>query len=239
MAPVLRIDILTLFPRVFEPLLSESILGIARDKGLVEYCVHDIRAYSRDKHHKVDDRPYGGGPGMVMCCEPVFLAAEAVAAADPRPPSFVLLTPQGRRFDQSLARELAARPRLTLICGHYEGFDERIRIGLKPDEISVGDYVLSGGEVAAMVVVDAVVRLVPGVLGNPDAAADDSFADGLLEYPQYTRPFEFRGMATPDILVSGDHAKVRQWRQEQARLRTRERRPDLLTPHSDVENDHE
>ncbi len=224
----LRIDILTLFPAVFGPLLESSMLGIAAGKGLVSYHLHDIREYSLEKHKKVDDRPYGGGPGMVMRCEPVFRCYEAVREMDPSPGRLLLLTPQGRRFDQAMAREFSRSGRLILLCGHYEGFDERIRIGLPVEEVSVGDYVLSGGEVAAMAVVDAVVRLVPGVLGDDESALLDSFEDGMLEYPQYTRPPDFRDMQVPQVLLSGDHAAVEKWRKEQARERTQSRRSDLL-----------
>lgn len=224
----LRIDVLTLFPGVFQPLLHASILGIAREKGLVSYHLHDIRDYSPDKHGKVDDRPYGGGPGMVMRCEPVFRAYEAVRQMDERRGRSLLLTPQGSRLQQRTVRELSRSERLILLCGHYEGFDERIRRGLPVEEVSVGDFVLTGGEVAAMAVVDATVRLVPGVLGHSRAAEMDSFADGLLEYPHYTRPPEYRGMKVPEVLLSGHHGKIRRWRQEQAARRTKSRRADLL-----------
>lgn len=225
----LRFDVLTLFPEVFGPVLASSILGIAADKGLVGYHLHNIRDYSSDKHHKVDDRPYGGGPGMVLACQPVFDAWEAVRDMDERPGRLVLLTPQGARFDDAMARDFAASPRLVLLCGHYEGFDERIRIALPAEEVSVGDYVLSGGEIAAMVVIDAVVRLLPGALGHEESAAQDSFSDGLLEHPHYTRPPEFRDMTVPQVLLSGNHAEIEKWRKDQAAKRTRERRVDLLT----------
>lgn len=233
----LRFDVLTLFPEVFEPVLKCSILGLAAAKGLVEYHLHDIRDYSEDKHRKVDDRPYGGGPGMVIQCEPVFRACEAVRDMAPEPGRLILLTPQGRRLDDAAAREYARAERLVLLCGHYEGFDERIRIGLPVEEVSIGDYVLSGGEVAAMVVIDAVVRLLPDALGHEDSAAQDSFANGLLDYPQYTRPPEFRGMRVPDLLLGGNHAEIEAWRRAAATERTRQRRADLLhkqgTEHSD------
>jgi len=232
----LRIDVLTLFPEVFGPVLESSILGIAAHKGLVGYHVHDIREHSPDKHHKVDDRPYGGGPGMVMRCEPVFNAWEAVRAMDPRAGRLLLLTPQGERLTQAMARELAGAGRIALLCGHYEGFDERIRTGLPVEEVSVGDYVLSGGEVPAMVVIDAVVRLVPGVLGHEGSTSEESFSAGLLEYPQYTRPPQYRGMAVPDVLLSGNHAEIEQWRRQQSLDRTRRRRADLLGE-SRAEND--
>ena len=221
---------MTLFPDVFKPFLAASILGIAARKGLVCYHLHDIRDYSEDKHRKVDDRPYGGGPGMVIRPEPVFRCYEAVARMAPSPGRLLLLTPQGRRFEQSMALELSRAGRVVLLCGRYEGFDERIRLGLPAEEVSIGDYVLSGGEAAAMVIIDATVRLVPGVLGHQDSARLDSFADGLLEYPQYTRPPEFRGLKVPDVLLSGDHGAIQRWRQQQARLRTQARRSDLLGP---------
>jgi tRNA (guanine37-N1)-methyltransferase len=226
--PLLRFDILTLFPEVFAPFLSASILGIAGQKGLVRYHLHNIRDYSEDKHHKVDDRPYGGGPGMVMRCEPVFRCYEAVRAMAEPAGRLVLLSPVGRTFDQAMAQELSESGRIILLCGHYEGFDERIHEGLPAEEVSIGDYVLSGGEPAAMVLIDATVRLVPGVLGHEGSAADESFADGLLEYPHYTRPPEFRGMGVPQVLLSGHHREIEDWRREQARRRTESRRADLL-----------
>lgn len=226
--PELRFDILTLFPEVFTDFLGASILGIAREKGLVSYHLHDIRRYSRDKHHKVDDRPYGGGPGMVLRCGPVFRCYEAVKDMDERPGRLLMLTPQGRRLDQAWARELSRSGRLILLCGSYEGFDERIRRGLPVEELSVGDYVLSGGEPAAMVVLSATVRLVPGVLGHDGSASADSFEDGLLEYPQYTRPPEFREMKVPEVLLSGNHQAIAEWRRRRAEERTRARRSDLL-----------
>ena len=226
---------LTLFPEVFGSLLESSILGIASAGGVAEYHLHDIRDYSEDKHHKVDDRPYGGGPGMVMRCEPVFRAYEAVREMDERAGRLIMLTPQGRTLDHALARELAGADRLILLCGHYEGFDERIRIGLPVEEVSIGDYILSGGEVAAMAVIDAVVRLLPGALGHEESARQDSFSDGLLEYPHYTRPPEFRGMKVPEVLVSGDHARIERWRREEAARRTHHRRKDLL-PRLSTEN---
>jgi tRNA (guanine37-N1)-methyltransferase len=201
---------------------------LARQKGLVEIRLTDIRDSSDDRHRSVDDRPYGGGPGMVMMCGPVFAAVESIRPVEGCVPRLVLLTPQGRRFDQALARELAAQGHLVLVCGHYEGYDERIRIGLDAQELSIGDYVLSGGELPAMVIIDAVVRLLPGALGDDQSAGSDSFEDGLLDYPQYTRPPAFRGMAVPEVLLSGHHQKIQQWRREQAQQRTRERRPDLI-----------
>jgi tRNA (guanine37-N1)-methyltransferase len=224
----MRIDVLTLFPEVFEPFIGASIIGRAVEAGVVEIGLTNYRDFTQDRHRSVDDSPFGGGPGMVMMCGPVFEAVEYVTAAHPGEPTTILLTPQGERFCQAIAEDLASRSRLLLLCGHYEGFDERIRIGLGARELSVGDYVLSGGETAAMVTMDAVVRLLPGALGHEDSAANDSFASGLLEYPQYTRPRDFRGMTVPDILLSGDHARIDAWRREQALARTRERRPDLL-----------
>jgi tRNA (guanine37-N1)-methyltransferase len=223
----MRIDILTLFPEMFGPILGTSIPKRAAEKGLVEYHLTNIRDFATDAHRSVDDRPFGGGPGMVMMCPPLFDAVEFVEKQDPRPAKRILLTPQGRVFDQPLAEELARQERLLLIAGHYEGFDERIRVGLRPLEVSIGDYVLSGGELPAMVVVDAVVRLLPGVLGAEEGPADESFAGGLLEHPQYTRPREFRGMAVPEVLLGGNHAVIAKWRQEQREQRTRARRPDL------------
>jgi tRNA (guanine37-N1)-methyltransferase len=224
---VKRIDILTLFPEMFGPMLGTSIPKRAAEKGLVSYHLTNIRDFATDGHLSVDDRPFGGGPGMVMMCQTMFDAVEAVESQDPRPAKRVLLSPQGRVFDQALAMELADQDRLLLIAGHYEGFDERIVEGLKPLELSIGDYVLSGGELAAMVVIDAIVRLFPGALGAADGAADESFAEGLLEFPQYTRPREFRGMTVPDMLLSGNHAAIAKWRREQREIRTRVRRPDL------------
>src|SRR5688500_1299135 len=224
----MRIDILTLFPEMFSSFLTTSIPKRAAEKGLVEYKLTNFRDFATDAHQSVDDKPFGGGPGMVMMCPVVFDAVEHTERRDDRPATRVLLSPQGRMFDQRAAEEYARRERLLLIAGHYEGFDERIAQGLAPiDELSVGDYVLSGGELAAMVVIDAVVRLLPGALGAEDGAADETFADGLLEHPQYTRPREFRGMAVPDILLGGNHGAIAAWRAEQRRARTRSRRPDL------------
>lgn len=222
-----RIDILTLFPEMFGPVLGTSIPKRAAEKGLVSYHLTNIRDFATDGHLSVDDRPFGGGPGMVMMCQTMFDAVEAVEAQDARPATRILLSPQGRVLDQGLVHELADKERLLLIAGHYEGFDERIIEGLKPLEVSIGDYVLSGGELAAMVVIDAVVRLYPGALGAETGAQDESFAEGLLEYPQYTRPREFRGMAVPEMLLSGNHAAIAKWRREQREIRTKERRPDL------------
>jgi len=223
----MRIDILTLFPEMFENVLGQSILKIANEKSLVQYNLFNIREYAENRRC-VDDRPYGGGPGMVMKPEPVFNTIEAIEQQTDARPKKILLTPQGYRFSQSIARELAKEPYLMLICGRYEGFDERIRIGLDVIELSVGDYVLSGGEIPAMVVIDAVVRLIPGVLGDLDSITNESFSDVLLEYPQYTRPAEYRGMKVPDVLMSGHHQKIKEWQRDHAVKRTLERRPDLL-----------
>ena len=223
----LRIDILTLFPEMFPPILGTSIPKRAAEKGLVEYHLTNIRDFATDAHKSVDDKPFGGGPGMVMMAPVIFDAVEHVERLDTRQAVRILLTPQGRQLNQDLANEFAKKDRLLLIAGHYEGFDERISTGLVPIEVSIGDYVLSGGELAAMVLIDAVVRLLPGALGAQDGAADESFADGLIEHPQYTRPREFRGMSVPDVLLSGDHRKIAQWKLEQRKLRTKERRPDL------------
>src|SRR5277367_1479349 len=223
----MRIDILSLFPEMFTPILGTSIPKRAAEKGLVSYHLTNIRDFATDAHKSVDDKPFGGGPGMVMMCQTIFDAVESIERQDSVQSIRILLTPQGRLFDQSVAEELAAKDRLLLIAGHYEGFDQRISDLLEPMELSIGDYVLSGGELAAMVVVDAVVRLLPGVLGAADGAALESFAGGLLEYPQYTRPREYRGAGVPPVLLSGDHAAIAVWRQEQSEQRTRERRPDL------------
>jgi len=225
----MRIDVLTIFPEVFGPVLNSSILRLSQEKGLAEFVIHNIRDYSPDKHKCVDDRPYGGGPGMVMTPEPVFAAVEAVEPLGKVPCPKVLLTPQGTRLDQSLAEAFSGEERLILICGRYEGFDERIRTGLDLVEVSIGDYVLSGGELPAMVVIDAVVRLIPGVVGRQESVEGESFSSGMLDYPQYTRPPEFRGMRVPEVLLSGNHAKIEEWRLMAAREGTLARRPDLLT----------
>ncbi|GJM24001.1 MAG: tRNA (guanine-N(1)-)-methyltransferase [Phycisphaerae bacterium] len=227
----MRIDVLTLFPALIDAFADTSIIGRACAAELVSIIPTDIRDFTYDNHRSVDDKPFGGGPGMVMSCGPVFEAFEHVVGADGKlePGSeLIMLTPQGERLDQSLAKELAERRRLILLCGHYEGFDERIRDGLSPREVSIGDYVLTGGELAAMVLMDAVIRMLPGVLGNEMSAEDESFSSGLLEYPQYTRPREFRGHSVPEVLLSGDHAKILEWRRAQSLERTKERRPDLL-----------
>jgi len=234
----MRFDVFTLFPEVFEPYLQSSILQRASQSGLAEVQLHNIRDWASDRHHITDDEPYGGGGGMVMKPAPVFAAVEGVLGAPPACP-VILLTPQGRTFTQALAKELSRQPHLALICGRYEGIDERIRQYLVIDEISIGDYVLTGGELPAMVLIDAVTRLLPGALGDPDGAWDDSHASGLLEYPHYTRPAEFRGWRVPEVLLSGDHARLARWRREQALLRTWRRRPDLLAtaPLSDADRE--
>jgi len=238
----LRIDLLTIFPEMFPAVLGASILGRAAEKGVVTYHVHDIRQWTEDRHNRVDDRPFGGGPGMVMMCQPLFDSVRAVELMDERAAHRVLLTPQGRPLDQSVVERLARTPRLLLIAGHYEGVDERVIDELAPEEISVGDYVLSGGELAAMIVVDAVVRLQAGALGHEQSAAEDSFAarslgnacDGqtarLLDCPHYTRPRVWKDRAVPEVLLGGDHGAVARWRMEQMIERTRVRRPDLLPP---------
>lgn len=225
----MRVDVLTLFPGIFEGYLRQSLLKKAIDAGLVRIDLWNFRDWARDRHKSVDDTPYGGGPGMLIRCEPVFACVEHVQQQGETPGRLVLLTPQGRRLDQRLVAELAREPRLVLLCGRYEGFDERIIEGLRPLEVSVGDFVVNGGEAPAMLLIDAVMRLVPGVLGDETSSKYDSFAEaGLLEYPQYTRPREFRGMAVPDVLLSGDHGAIAAWRREQSLRRTRERRGDLL-----------
>lgn len=231
----MRIDVLTLFPEVFEPFLASSIVGRAIKAGIASIRCVNFREFARDKHRSVDDRPFGGGPGMVLMCQPIFDALEKTEQSHESEPVRIILTPQGERLTQSLATEFARQAGLIVVCGHYEGFDERIRIGLGGREISIGDYVLSGGEPAAMVLIDSVIRLLPGALGNESAAENDSFSCGLLEYPQYTRPREFRGMTVPDVLLSGNHAAIRAWREDQARSRTASRRPDLTGPHADTE----
>ncbi len=223
----LRIDVLTLFPEMFAPVLGTSIPKRAAVKGLVSYHLTNLRDFATDAHQSVDDKPFGGGPGMVMMCPVVFDAVERVEAQDARPATRILLTPQGRPFTQDLAEDFARRERLLLIAGHYEGFDQRITDGLRPVELSIGDYVLSGGELAAMVVIDAVVRLLPGAIGAEAGAADETFSEGLLEHPQYTRPREYRGMQVPEILLGGNHRAIADWRLEQRKIRTRQRRPDL------------
>jgi tRNA (guanine37-N1)-methyltransferase len=226
----MRFDVLTLFPEIFTGYLGESLLKLAIERGLVEVRLHDIRDWAEGKHKQVDDRPFGGGPGMVLMPKPVVECVEAVQAAAGAAGRLVMLTPQGRRLTQPVVEELAHERRLLLLCGRYEGFDERIREILKPDEISVGDFVLNGGEVAAMTIIDAVVRLIPGVLGDEQSSVDDSFSSGnrLLECEQYTRPREFRGLRVPDVLLSGNHEEIARWRKERSRERTESRRADLL-----------
>jgi tRNA (guanine37-N1)-methyltransferase len=225
----MRFDVLTLFPEMFSGYLGQSLLKRAIQAGLVEVHLHNIRDWARGKHRQVDDRPYGGGPGMVLMVRPVVECIEAVQPLA-EPGQVILLTPQGRRLDQRLVEELSAHRRLLLLCGRYEGFDERIRTILQPQEISVGDFVLNGGEVAAMVMIDTLIRLVPGVLGDEQSSQEDSFSgrNRLLEFPQYTRPPEFRGLTVPDVLLSGNHQEIARWRREQSQERTKERRADLL-----------
>jgi tRNA (guanine37-N1)-methyltransferase len=227
----MRIDILTIFPEMFDSPLGHSIIKRARDANLVDIALTNIRDFAPPPHYKVDDKPYGGGPGMVMLCRPMFDCFEHVRSLSPEKGRAVLLTPQGQPFNQQKAIELSQEKRLIFIAGRYEGFDERIRTGLDAEQISIGDYVLSGGELPAMVIIDSVVRLLPGALGDEDSARDDSFSNAdspKLEYPQYTRPEDFRGMKVPDVLLSGNHAEIEKWRQNQALERTRKNRPDLL-----------
>ena len=230
---VMQFEVFTLLPEVFPPYLESSILQRAQKLGLIDVRVHNIRDYTHDKHHTTDDTPYGGGGGMVMKPEPVFEAVEAILGMDParaQPPSIpvILLDPQGRVFNQRVAEELSRYERIALLCGRYEGVDERVRQHLVTDEISIGDYVLTGGELPALILIDAVARLIPGVLGDPTGAEDDSHSMGLLEYPHYTKPSEFRGWKVPDVLLSGDHAKIEQWRREQALTRTFYKRPNMI-----------
>jgi len=227
----MRFDVLTLFPEMFSGYLSQSLLKLAIDNGLVQVELHNIRDWSQEKHQAVDDRPFGGGPGMVIKPEPVIDAVEAVQQQGESPGRVVMLTPQGRRFDQRVVEQLVEHPRLLLLCGRYEGFDQRICELLEPEEISIGDFIVNGGEVAAMVVIDAVIRLVPQVLGDEDSGRFDSFSTGnrLLEFAQYTRPRTFRGLSVPEVLLSGDHGAIARWRDEDSRNRTRLRRPDLLS----------
>ncbi len=227
MSTPIKFDVFTLFPEVFQPYLDTSILQRARASQLVDIALHNIRDWTSDRHHVCDDLPYGGGGGMVMKPEPIFASVEGVLGAPPDCP-VILLDPQGRVFTQAIAQELSQHTHLALLCGRYEGIDERVREHLVTDEISIGDYVLSGGELPALVLIDAITRLIPGALGDPEGAWDDSHATGLLEYPHYTRPPEFRGWGVPEILLSGDHARIAAWRRQQALLRTRQRRPDLL-----------
>ncbi len=258
MAPLLQFDVFTLFPEVLEPYIQASILARAQQNDLIQIDLHNIRNWTYDRHHTTDDMPYGGGGGMVMKPDPIFAAVEGVLGHPPSCP-IILLTPQGRLFTQSLANELAQPalrrmamttpeqeleslgqpvPRLALLCGRYEGVDERVRQYLVTDEISIGDYVITGGELAALILIDAISRLLPGVLGDPDGALDDSHASGLLEYPHYTSPPEFRGWKVPEVLVSGDHARIAKWRREQSLRRTFSRRPDLLAKAPLTDSDH-
>jgi len=226
----MRLDVLTLFPEMFTGYLGQSLLKKAIDRGLVDVHLHDIRKWSRDKHNTVDDRPFGGGPGMVLKVEPVVESVEEVQQQGNEAGRTILLTPSGRQFNQKVVEQLATLPRLLLVCGRYEGFDQRIIDILKPDELSVGDFVLNGGEVAAMVVIDAVIRLVPGVLGDERSCREDSFSQDnrILEFAQYTRPRTYRGHEVPEVLLSGDHGKIARWRKEQSYLMTKRRRADLL-----------
>lgn len=227
----MRIDVVTIFPDALKPFFSAALLGKAAARGLVDIRVHDLRDHTTDKHGKVDDEPFGGGPGMVMTPDPFFRAVESIAPkrrADT--PRVILLSPQGRRFTQRGARELASLEWIVLLCGRYEGVDERVASELADEELSIGDYVLAGGEAAALVVVDAVARLVPGVVGEPGSIERESFEDGLLDHPHYTRPADYRGVAAPEVLLSGDHAAIERWRRQEAERRTRERRPDLDEP---------
>lgn len=222
----MRADLLTIFPGYFESPLRESLLGRAIAAGVLDIRVHDIREQTTDAHRQVDDEPYGGGPGMVMLADPVVRSVEALDGD--APPRVILLSPQGRLLDQALARELAAEPRLALICGRYEGVDERVLEVLGAEEVSVGDYVLPGGEPAALVLLEAVARLVPGVVGNPESLTEDSFEAGVFDHPHYTRPREYRGVEVPEILLSGDHGRIARWRHDRALDKTRRNRPDLL-----------
>jgi tRNA (guanine37-N1)-methyltransferase len=221
----MKIDVLTLFPAMFAGPLDESIIKRARQAGLLDLQLHQLRDWTHDRHKTVDDRPFGGGPGMLLKPEPIFEAVESLRRETTR---VVLMSPAGRKFDQAIARKLAQQEHLLIVTGHYEGFDERIREALADDELSIGDYVLTNGALPAMVVIDTVARLLPGVLGDDASSAEESFSHGLLEYPQWTRPAEFRGMKVPDVLISGNHAEITKWRAEQAKVRTQERRADLI-----------
>ena len=223
----MKIDVFTLFPQVFQPYLETSILHRAIIRELVQINLHNIRDWTTDRHHVTDDEPYGGGGGMVMKPEPIFAAVESVLGEESDCP-VILLTPQGRLLNQSVAYELSEEPKLAFLSGRYEGIDERVRQHLVTDEISIGDYVQTGGELPALVLIDTIIRLLPGALGDPEGALDDSHASGVLEYPHYTRPADFRGWEVPEVLLSGDHARVARWRREQSLLRTLRRRPDLL-----------
>lgn len=231
----MRIDILTLFPEMFDSPFAFSILKRAQTNDLIDIVLSNIRDYAADNYRKVDDKPYGGGAGMVMMCQPIFDCLQAVQKQDERKGRLIILTPQGKKFDQQLAKDLAKEERLIFIAGRYEGFDERIKTAAGAEQISIGDFVLSGGELAAMVIIDAVVRLIPGALGDEDSALDDSFSDRLLEYPQYTRPESFRGMQVPDVLLGGNHKEIEKWRKQQAIEKTRQNRPDLLKEDNNTE----
>lgn len=226
----MRFDVLTLFPEMFPGYLGQSLLNKAIESGLTEVQLHNIRDWAKDKHHSIDDRPFGGGPGMVMMAPPVVECAEAVMEMDERPAHTILLTPQGRTLNQRVAEELSEHSRIMLLCGRYEGFDQRVSDILQPEEVSIGDFVLNGGEVAAMLMIDCLVRLIPGVLGDERSSQEDSFsqANRLLEFPQYTRPREYRGHEVPEVLLGGDHGKIAEWRTEQTLKRTKQRRSDLL-----------
>ena len=223
----MKFHIVTIFPEFFRGPFEHGVIQKAREAGLIEIQVHDLRTWTYDRHRTVDDRPFGGGPGMLMKPEPLFEAVESLQREKTR---VILLSPSGRKFDQAIARELAQAEDLLLVCGSYEGFDERVRAALADDELSIGDFVLTNGALPAMVVIDAVTRLLPGVLGDDQSSQDESFSHGLLEYPQYTRPAEFRGMKVPEVLMSGNHAGIEKWRREQAKLRTEKQRPDLMKP---------
>lgn len=228
------IHIITIFPEVFRPYLDSSILGIAQEKGKLRVCLHNLRDYTLDKHRKVDDRPFGGGPGMILAPEPLFRAIEAIKRTSPTrngpvKAKVILLTPRGKTLNQKLVRRLSRQKHLILVCGRYEGVDERLSESLVDEEISIGDYILSGGELPALVLTDSIARLLPGVLGHKDSNLRESFSDNLLEYPQYTRPADFRGMEVPRVLLSGDHKKIEEWRKHQAVKITKKKRPDLLS----------
>jgi tRNA (guanine37-N1)-methyltransferase len=225
----MRIDIITIFPGMFAPVLNESIVKRAQSKNKVKINILDLRKFTRDKHNKVDDRPFGGGSGMVLACQPIFDAVKVIKSQGKKKAKVILLSPQGKTFNQAMAKKLSREKHLIFICGHYEGIDERVRQEIVDEEISIGDYVLTGGELPAMVVVDAVVRLIPGVLGDKNSLNFESFEGNLLEYPQYTRPANFRGNAVPEVLLCGDHQKIASWRKAEALKRTKTRRPDLLT----------
>lgn len=227
----MRIDVLTIFPKMFDSVLGESIIKRARDKGVVEINIIDLRLFSTDKHRKVDDKPFGGGPGMVMNAEPFFEAVNYIRkkTKDSRLKTrTILLSPKGRRFNHALAKKLSKYEHMVLLCGHYEGIDERVTSHLADEELSIGDFVLTGGELPAMVIIDSIVRLLPGALGDNDSSKDESFSENLLEYPHYTRPADYKGMKVPDVLLSGDHEKIKEWRKKEALKITKKKRPDLL-----------